>query len=111
LTWEYVIYNQRLASQQEGQRKLVVALHKEFRKSAEESGTLLTPYFETFLLGASEGRPQKERERVACRFATDAVCRMTEDEAVKAYHRLSGTATGSILDSVWHSGQPSTCSP
>jgi dGTPase len=99
LTWEYVIYNPRLASQQLGQRKIVTELVRAFLKSAYGTGDLLTPAVRDVL--RRQLTPDADRDEVVARIAADAVCRMADDEAIKAFQRISGTAAGSILDSLW----------
>lgn len=98
LTWVYVIENPSLATQQAGQERVVQELFEAFRKSANKSKTLLPPSMRELLEGLLLEAGEAGREETCCRVAADCLCRMTDDEALKLYGRITGHAPGSILD-------------
>ena len=97
LTWEYVIYNAGLATQQAGQKRIVCELFEILRDSAERDGLLLPPTMRELLYAMKTGG-EEDDHLLCCRIALDCLCRMTEDEAVKLFHRVTGLVPGSILD-------------
>jgi dGTPase len=96
--WQYVILNPALASQQEGQRRLVKFLFHAYRRAAKRREALLPR-------GFRDQMPDLLRrvgdERIAfARIAADVICSMTEFQALSMYQRLSGQAIGSVLDAI-----------
>lgn len=101
LIWVYIIKNPRLASQQVGQCKVIETLFSELRASALSDAALLSPSTRQQLVGYLEtARGPARRREVASRVAADAICRMTEAEALKLFLRLAGVAPGSVMENV-----------
>lgn len=98
LTWTYVILNPKLASQQLGQRRIVRELYEQFRDSAEGNGALLSPASRVRLAEELKETETEGRAAICGRIAADTICRMTEDEALKTFNRLTGTTPGSVLE-------------
>lgn len=98
LTWEYVIENPRLVTQQAGQEKVVRELFDAYRDSAAKDGTLLPPSMRELLGELLPEAGADQRDAVCCRVAVDCLCRLTDDEAIKLFRRITGHAPGSILD-------------
>jgi dGTPase len=89
LTWHYVILNDRLGTQQHGQRKLIRDLFQ-FHREAVKAGNLQlfpAPYREELLAD------HVHHSRVIA----DYIASMTEKQALKLYLRLAGIAPGSSL--------------
>jgi dGTPase len=100
LTWEYVIFNPRLASQQRGQRAVVRSLYAAFRDSAGSPDSLLSASMRELLNRLLAQGGEGEQHAIICRVAADAVCRLTEDEALRLHRRIVGIEPGSIADQV-----------
>lgn len=103
LTWRFVIERPALASQQHGQKSVIRQLFEIFHDAADSTKkhvdqALLPPRIVEDLahlqqIGVSD---PNLRSRLIC----DAICSMTEDEALRMHSRLTGLSLGSVLDSV-----------
>jgi dGTPase len=92
----YVIDRPSLATQQAGQRRIVQDLYEVFSQTDRDS--LFSDYWrevkESLLAsGLSE-------ERTRRRLAADMVSSMTESEAVRVHHRITGIEYGQLLDTL-----------
>jgi dGTPase len=103
LTWRYVIERAALASQQHGQKKVITDLFCAFLAAADPDDSLTPPSLLPLrtvqaldALSKQGTSTDYSRARVVC----DAVCSMTEDEALRLQARLSGQSLGSVLDSI-----------
>jgi dGTPase len=93
LTWQYVIDESALASQQLGQRKVIETLVDAFCEDAlsEKSRYHLFPAQDRILLGNFS----EDEDRV--RVAIDLIAGLTEQQAIILYHRISGVSLGSVF--------------
>jgi dGTPase len=100
LTWEYVIDNVRLASQQYGQRKVVRELFDIFAElSVEPKRWYMLPVgLRESLDECSQSGEESDPERL--RAVCDFVASMADQEAVRMYQRLTGIVLGSALEAV-----------
>jgi dGTPase len=89
LTWHYVIDDDSLAVQQEGQRHMIRKLFEIFADAEEK---LYPPLFREAASNTSKGT--KERSRVVL----DFISGLTEQQAISIYQRLTGASLGSIFD-------------
>jgi dGTPase len=106
LTWHYVILNPSLATQQEGQKKVINGLFDTYKvvidaalkdsKDEEYDGSFrLFPkiYRESLLHQIKLKSPRSAFIRILI----DMIAGMTEHQAIHTYHRLIGANTGSPL--------------
>ncbi len=93
LTWHYVIVNERLKTQQHGQRKLIRELFEVHRRAAKkkEYGLFPSPYRER--LEPTAGAELDDPSRVVA----DYIASMTEKQALHLSLRLRGISPGSAL--------------
>ncbi|WP_322859554.1 dGTP triphosphohydrolase [Mycobacterium europaeum] len=106
LTWHYVIHDPRLATLQEGQRQVVIALFEKLHpilEKAHKAGALnrlprqLKWAFEiTGVEGGSDRYPHPDARYA--RAVADFIASLTEEQAVDLYQRLVGTGGKSVLD-------------
>lgn len=93
LTWEYVINNPALATQQYGQSRLVSDLFEILTDAASDSD------FSVFPPRFSEHLEETEAsERHIIRTVADYISSMTERQAIELHQRLTGASLGSVLD-------------
>ncbi len=93
LTWEYVINNPALATQQYGQSRLVSDLFEILTDAASDSD------FSVFPPRFSEHLEETEAsERHVIRTVADYISGMTERQAIELHQRLTGASLGSVLD-------------
>jgi len=106
LVWKYVINSDRLATQQHGQREVIVTLFNTYfdaiiNDPRKEAPRILPGSFasEPLPLSSTPLHPGElnHHARVA-RIAADAVASFTDAQAVKVYQRLLGVASGSVTD-------------
>lgn len=88
LTWHYVIEDESLATQQEGQKHIVKTLFETFQDAPAK---LFPPEFRHRALEA--GPATKERIRLVL----DMICSFTEQQCIMLFHRLTGVALGALL--------------
>ena len=102
LTWEYVINNPALATQQYGQRKLISDLFYIFQKAAADSDfNIFPPMFSEHMeetLHTINDDDDKKRE--IAHTVSDYISGMTERQAIEIHQRLTGASLGSVLDPV-----------
>jgi dGTPase len=93
LTWQYVILNPSLTTQQHGQRTIVRNLFEIFQEAAgkEKHRNIFPQAFREQLRQAANGR---ERTRIV----SDFIAGMTEHQAIRLHGRLTGKALGSVLE-------------
>ncbi len=91
LTWQYVISNPRLATQQTGQRRVIKELFSYFLEAAEKEDMARLPARLAHLTG-------DEHNCSPARLAADSVASLADSEATRLYLRISGISSGSVLD-------------
>jgi dGTPase len=105
MIWEYVIRNPRLASQQEGQRRIIRTLFETYQK-ALTSGRfdLLPTVFEAVAQklpkqpkNIDDPKNDPRRPQIA-RIAADIVASLTDQQALTIYQRILGVAPGAVTD-------------
>jgi dGTPase len=96
LTWHFVINNPALASQQQGQRNIVVTLLKIFRDAAEAKRLNVFP------VRAREAVQQARTPADSTRAIVDLVAGLTEQQAVAMYQRMTGASLGSVFNVLLH---------
>jgi len=96
LVWHYVIKRPALATQQHGQRKVIDGLFEAFYRAATEAPRL---HLEIFPPSAREWLPEKPAvdKPGSARAIIDFIATLTEEQAVRTFHRLSGIALGASL--------------
>lgn len=95
ITREYVIANPSLVAQQYGYSKVIDLLFEAILSSINgdtPSPPLFLPHRLKYLWDASDEHP--------LRFTADCIASLTEREAIALYGRLTGTASGSVLDPI-----------
>ena len=102
LTWEYVINNPALATQQYGQRNLISDLFRIFQDAASKSDfSVFPPMFSEHLQDTLPKMARDDdRKREIARSVADYISGMTERQAIEIHQRLTGVALGSLLDPV-----------
>jgi dGTPase len=93
LTWTYVIHSPALATQQEGQRRVVENLFLVFLESLT-NGMNLVPTRHRHLVELIEVGDD------AARISADILCEMTDAEALSLWTRISGISAASFATSV-----------
>ena len=101
LTWEYVINNPALATQQYGQRKLISDLFHIFQKAAADSDfNIFPPMFSEYMRDTLPTMNHNDKKREIARAVSDYISGMTERQAIEIHQRLTGASLGSVLDPV-----------
>lgn len=96
LTWRYVIRRPALASQQEGQLRVIGDLFTILVEAMEgKRNRALLPVQAQEALDERDSTPGL-RGRAAC----DVICGLTEQEAVRLHARLTGIEAGSVIDPI-----------
>lgn len=91
LTWVYVIGSSNLAMQQIGHREIVRTLYNSIRTNVSEGELSLLP-------GAwRELASQNSDRQELARLALDYVSSLTERQALFAYEKLTGAASGTLV--------------
>ncbi len=106
LTWQYVIHNRALATQQFGKQRVITDLFNiifEALTSGDKDQTFILPQdFESELESIEqdlrEENQQLKRKQASARFAADMISSLTDNEAIRLHKRLSGFDSGSVLD-------------
>lgn len=101
LTWNYVIENPALETQQHGQKRVIRELFEVFMdasspNSSSKTNWTMFPVEYREELEKTEGLDNAEKERT--RIVADLIASMTEQQALKMYQRLTGVSLGSVLD-------------
>jgi dGTPase len=104
LTWFYVIKNPALATQQAGQRRMIRELFKIFHDCllAGNDDVLPVVFADRARKVRDEALAQDDAERRFTRIVVDLIASMTETQAVRIYHKLTGIDPGSALDQLLH---------
>ena len=98
LTWNYVIQDPALETQQYGQRRVVRELFEMYKDTVMEGasgpnrGILSRNQQETL------DRTRNDRERISV--VGDIIASMTEQQALQLHQRLTGVSPGSVLDAL-----------
>lgn len=100
LTWFYVIDNPTLAAHQYGQRKVIRTLYEIFSDAATHKDWVLFPA--EFREEAEDVvKVQGHIPPARCaRLVSDTIASMTDQQALRYYHRLTGHSQGSVLDPI-----------
>jgi dGTPase len=107
LVWKYVIENDRLATQQQGQITTIKGLFQIYMSAIldRKSGkALLPPTFATeweLQDLARWGGDKCQHDRGVRRLAADVIASFTDHQATVMYHRLTGVSSGSVHDRLW----------
>lgn len=103
LTWRYVIERPALAAQQHGQKAIIAQIYRTFADAADpdvrSTPASLLPIRTAEQLDSlrkAHSSTPYSRARLVC----DAICSITEDEAVRLHSRLTGQSLGSVLDAI-----------
>lgn len=92
ITRDHIISTPSLAAQQIGYGKVIEGLYKIFHDESKGGLPSFTPVRLRYLWELSNGSKP--------RFSADCIAPMTEDEAFGIYARLTGQASGSVLDPI-----------
>lgn len=107
LTKAYVVEAPVLATQQQGQRRVIHNLYDEYQRAivdgiaskTPEAARLTATLFPTSSASAVEVLVQAAVPRAACsRTVADTIAGMTESQALRIHHRLMGFEFGSLVD-------------
>jgi dGTPase len=103
LTWFYVIERPNLATQRHGHRSVIRGLFETYMDAADTTGSavsrnILPPRVreEVDLAAAAGLSSPAARARIVC----DAICSMTDEEALRTHTRFTGHTLGSVFDPV-----------
>lgn len=106
LTWNYVIHNPALATQQRGYRHVVKVLFDELFNAAKAGELNIFPplFRDAFDKTAKDlvSGPETDKDRANARIVLDVISSMTEKQALRMYGRLRGTDPGSVLDPLYY---------
>ena len=98
LSWNYVIYNPALATQQEGERKIIRTLFEVlYDAGTDTSGKGLSVIPLSF---RREIQSAKALGSSVARLVADLVSGLTERQAIAFYQRITGMAIGSVLEAL-----------
>lgn len=94
LTWEYVITNPALTTQQVGQRRAIRELFTTYMDAAASPGqrTLFPALFRDYLREVGDDRLQQAR------IVADLISGLTEEQALRLHRRFTGVDLGTVLD-------------
>lgn len=94
----FVFGHPALAAQQHGQRRVIRELFTTFWSAAnsshEHEQKIVPVQFRELLASASDNTAR-------ARLMADLIAGMTERDAISLHQRLTGTALGTVLDSIW----------
>lgn len=96
LVWHYVIATPRLATQREGQRKVVTRLWECYFDAIDQDRPAVLP--ERFQLLYRRWREEATDDLYPARLAADIVASFTDGQALTIYRRLIGVSAGSVTD-------------
>lgn len=94
LTWQYVIENSALATQQRGYACVIELLFKTFFNEAKYG------HLAVFPPSIRERLARKSNKEEVIRVVTDFIASMTEQHALEMYQRLTGISFGSFLKTI-----------
>lgn len=92
ITREYVITKPALIAQQVGQKKILEDLFEAIRSDSPGAPPRFLPARLRYLY--------EFKDQTSERVAADCICSLTENECVGLHHRLTGIASGSVLDPI-----------
>jgi dGTPase len=98
--WHYVIPNRSLATQEEGQRKIIRTLFQTYKEVTEEKTGARMDLFPTRYqerLKELAGGSNTNREE-GVRILVDVIADMTEYQAFQTFQRITGSSPGSFLE-------------
>ncbi len=98
LTWFYVIERSSLAGVQHGQRKVVRFLYETFRDALDTQNLDVRREILPPVASLSVVDEDTTTKQGLAQAAADAVCGLTDSQAVACYCRLSGMNPGTIFD-------------
>jgi dGTPase len=100
LVRKFVIFNPRLASQQNGQRKIIKTLFDIYKDAIEGKNISLIPakFLKNGSLDHLLESADLDCKQQCTRLAVDIVASMSEPGAVTIYRRLTGIEQGSVMD-------------
>jgi dGTPase len=103
LTIFYVVNSRSLQTQQKGQQKIIEFIFGEYFFASQPSNntrsSILPNDFHSIL--EAERKSHKKRfsdEEIRARVVADFISRMTDEDALRMYQKLSGNEPGSIFD-------------
>ena len=94
LTWEYVITNPALTTQQIGQRRVIQELFTTYLNAAASPSeqTIFPAIYQDYL--REVGGDHKQRARIVA----DLISGFTGEQALRLYRRFTGIDLGNVLD-------------
>ena len=94
LTWEYVITNPALTTQQIGQRRVIQGLFTTYMDAASSSRqqTIFPAIYQDYLRDVDDDRHQQAR------IVADFISSLTEEQALRLHRRFTGVDPGDVLD-------------
>lgn len=94
LTWEYVITNPALTTQQVGQRRAIQALFATYMNAAASprERTLFPAIYQEYLGEVGQDRHQQAQ------IVADLISSLTEEQALRLHRRFTGIDLGAVLD-------------
>lgn len=97
LTWQYVILDPSLASQQYGQQKVIRSLFEIYFDAClnRSKWHLLPPRYQEMANESGVDSPPNDTARA--RLVCDFISGLTEPQAIELYHRLNGISLGNSL--------------
>lgn len=100
----YVFNNPALVAQQYGQRSIVrhlfEVLFDAVQRKSDTSGLVPMSYRDLVKEVDDQGLKDLDDKRERARIVADLVSQMTEQQAISFHQRLTGTASGSIIDRI-----------
>lgn len=98
VVWHYVIATPRLATQREGQRRIITQLWKSYYKAVDEGNADVLPVRFQFLY--RQWREEAKKKLNPARLAADIVASFTDGQALRIFQRLMGMSAGSVTEPV-----------
>jgi dGTPase len=90
--WHYVIENPVLATQQEGQTRIISSLFNAYNEAAKSP--------DRWILFPRSVQDRLELSTTPTRVVADFIAGLTEIQAIKLHHRILGIEPGTISESV-----------
>lgn len=102
LVWQYVILNPNLATQQHGQKVVIQQLFQAYLSAARDRDYSIFPTKarDDLALVSEETHDAKDLDVARIRVVVDLIASMTEEQAIRLFRRVSGSALGSITDAL-----------